>query len=571
MKRKIRPYLLILLSVALCAALFACGNKTEEPAVPVTAEEQKTILFLGDSIGEALAGPTPLTEREAYGYYGIIGNINGFDYYNRAVTGYTSADLMEFVEREDDGINMVRSLIKKADIIHISNLGNDFLNSNHSQLMIDLANDVYDRITPRQQAAKEHFESTFATIRSLNPTATILIQTLYNPAGEDSPLVPTYARNYLAARGIGPEEYHGLMNKLIREINVILTEYAEEHTVTDANGNSIPPFEILDVYSAFEEVYETDRARWERLICEDGVHPLSEGHAIIAELIQEKLVSLGFAAPNALHNYKRDKVSQLNRLYAEIPTLKDTRDAIMQATSFGEVSKAYFDATAGYVPHPVKVTKDGKHFEVDKTFDVTLFSVFGAEYTGMLNKKKAEIVFTSTGEYKLYLPVLDLVTAVLKSKISERGEINLNDEFDFDLAIPYFSNFAPGVDKWDLEAILKTIEEQYGFTIVGLDYEKDCVKAMFERYRTTGVLVVDDPNVLDKTVGLLCTGTYTLRTVTDAAGNEFTAVYVNNDIGRGESFIRYTYTKDEDAGEEKVRATVDVIRIALEGTLKTEE
>ena len=124
MKRKILPYLLILLSVSLCAALFACGNKTEEPAVPVTAEEQKIILFLGDSIGEALAGPTPLTEREAYGYYGIIGNINGFDYYNRAVTGYTSADLMEFVEREDDGINMVQSLIKKADIIHISNLGN---------------------------------------------------------------------------------------------------------------------------------------------------------------------------------------------------------------------------------------------------------------------------------------------------------------------------------------------------------------------------------------------------------------------------------------------------------------
>lgn len=571
MKRKILPYLLILLSVALCAALFACGNKTEEPAVPVTAEEQKTILFLGDSIGEALAGPTPLTEREAYGYYGIIGNINGFDYYNRAVTGYTSADLMEFVEREDDGINMVQSLIKKADIIHISNLGNDFLNSNHSQLMIDLANDVYDRITPRQQAAKEHFESTFATIRRLNPTATILIQTLYNPAGEDSPLVPTYARNYLAARGIGPEEYHGLMNKLIREINVILTEYAEEHTVTDANGNSIPPFEILDVYSAFEEVYETDRARWERLICEDGVHPLSEGHAIIAELIQEKLVSLGFAAPNALHNYKRDKVSQLNRLYAEIPTLKDTRDAIMQATSFEEVSKAYFDATAGYVPHPVKVTKEGRHFEVDKKFEVTSFSAFGKDYVGLLNKKKAEILFTTAGEYKLYLPLENLVTAVLKTQISEQGEINLNDEFDFDLAIPYFSNFAPGVDKWDLEAIFKTIEEQYGFTIVGLDYEKDCVKAMFERYRTTGVLVVDDPDVFDKTVGLLCTGTYTLRTVTDAAGNELTAVYVNNDIGRGESFIRYTYTKDRSTGEEKVRATVDVIRIALEGAIHEKE
>ena len=93
MKRKILPYLLILLSVALCAALFACGNKTEEPAVPVTAEEQKTILFLGDSIGEALAGPTPLTEREAYGYYGIIGNVNGSGvYYDKLFDEYDELD-----------------------------------------------------------------------------------------------------------------------------------------------------------------------------------------------------------------------------------------------------------------------------------------------------------------------------------------------------------------------------------------------------------------------------------------------------------------------------------------------
>lgn len=569
MKKKILPYLLILLSVALCAALFACGGTTEEPVEPTAAEEQKTILFLGDSIGEALAGPTPLTEREAYGYYGIIGNINGFAYYNRAVTGYTSEDLMNFVEREDDGVNMVRSLIKTADIIHISNLGNDFLNSNHSQLMIDLANDVYDRIVTRQQAAKEHFEATFATIRRLNPTARILIQTLYNPAGEDSPLVPTYARNYLAARGIGPDQYHALMNKLIREINVILTEYAEVHTVTDENGNSVPPYEILDVYSAFENVYETDRARWNRLICEDGVHPLSEGHAIMAQLIQEKLASLGLASPNALHNYKRDKVSQLKRLYADIPTLKSTRDAIMRAKSFGEVSEIYFDATANYVPHPVKVTKEGRHFEVDKKFEVTSFSVFGKDYVGLLNKKKAEILFTTAGEYKLYLPLENLVTAVLKTQISEQGEIDLNDEFDFDLAIPYFSNFAPGVDKWDLEAIFKTIEEQYGFKIVGLDYDKPCVQAMFERFRTTGKLVVDDPDIFDKTVGLLCVGTYVLKTVTDADGKEYTAVYVNNDIGRGESFIRYTYAKDEQ--EEKVRATVDVIRIALEGAIHEKE
>lgn len=573
MKRKTCCVLFCVLLLALAAMLFACDKNQPAPDVPAATEEQKTILFLGDSIGEALAGPTPLTEREAYGYYGIIGNINGYDFYNRAVTGYTSEDLMNIVKREDDGINMVKSLIKKADVIHISNLGNDFLNSNHSQLMIDLANDVYDRITPRQQDAKEHFESTFATIRALNPDAVILVQTLYNPAGENSPLIPAYARNYLRTKGIGPEQYHALMGKLLREINLILTEYLEEHTVTDENGNSVAPFELLDVYTAFEDVYESDRVRWDRLICEDGVHPLCEGHAIIADLIQQKLTSLGLAAPNALHNYKKDKVSQLKRLYADIPTLNEVRDSIMKARTFGDVSKAYFDGTVGYVPKalPVTTPKEGKTFDTQKTFEISLVDVFGTDYSGALDAGKSYITFASDGTYRLYAQLNEITTGLLKLYIHNEGSVNANDEFDFDLAIPYFSNFAPGVAKYDLQAVLETIERNYGFKIVGLDHDNPKVQAMFEHYSQTGQLVINDPDVFGDTVALLSTGVYTLNTVADADGKEFTAIYVNNQIGRGESFVRYTYSKDEDSGTEKVRATVDVIRLAVEGTLREDE
>ena len=569
MKKRVLFALFVLLLVALVATLFACGGKEPEPETPASAEEQKTILFLGDSIGEAIAGATPLTERELYGYYGIIGNANGYAFYNRAVTGHTTEDLMNLVRREDDGINMVKSLIKKADIIHISIVGNDFLNSSHGQMFVDMSNDVYDSVISRQTVAKANLEATFDTIRSLNPNAVIITQTLYNPVGLENPLVTSYARRKLAEKGIGPEGYHAVMDKLIHEINKILTEYKAEHTVTDENGNEVAPFELLDVYSVFEDIYENDNARWQRLFCEDGIHPLPEGQALIAELIQEKLVSLGLAAPNALHNYKRDKVIQLNRLYADIPEKESVRNAVMQATTFGAVTKAYFDGTASYVPHPTKAERTGRTFDVKKEFKLTYFEAFGTQYTGLFDKKKAKIVFDTNGEYTLYLPLLELSTAAVKYYIEENGGINFNDRFDFDLAIPYFSNFAPGVDKWDLQAILQTVEDLYGIQIIGLDYEKESVRAMFERYRTTGELVVDDSSVFGKVIGLKFTGTYVLETVTDADGKEYTAIYVNDQTGRGESFVRYTYTKEEDV--EKVRGTVDVVRIAVEGTFEEDD
>lgn len=570
MKRKICYVLFLVLLVALVATLFACRPTPEQPAAPTVAEEQKTILFLGDSIGEAIAGATPLTEREGYGYYGIIGNINNYAFYNRAVTGHTTEDLKNLVNREDDGINMVKSLIKTADIIHISIVGNDFLNSSHGQMIVDMSNDVYDSVISRQITAKANLEATFDRIRELNPNAVIITQTLYNPVGLDNPLITYYARRKLAEKGVGAEGYHAVMDKLIREINKILTEYMEEHTVTDQNGNTVAPFELLDVYSTFEDIYQNDNERWQRLFCEDGIHPLPEGQALIAEMIQEKLVSLGLAAPNALHNYKKDKVSQLKRLFPQHTAPEEVRNAIMRAADFGSVTKAYFDGTASYVPQPLPVTtsKEGATFAVTKTFEISYFELFGSEYTGTIDTEKAEIVFYANGEYHLYAPLSKIVLELLKYKIRQEGSINANYEYDFDLAIPYFSNFAPGVDKYDLENVLKAIEEYHGFKIVGLDYDNPALQAVFDNYAATGQLVIDSPSIFGKTVGLLSTGVYTLNTVTDADGKAYTAIYVNNQSGRGESFVRYTYTND---GEEKVRATVDVIRLALEGTLREDD
>ena len=559
MKRRLFPIPILLLTAIIATMLFACTKGTEatEKDVPVPAVAEKAptkVLFLGDSIGEGLAGPTPLTERENYAYYGIIGNINGYSYYNRAVTAYTTSDLLALVKQEDDGVNMIRSLITTADVIHISIVGNDFLISNHAQMMIDLADDNYARIIPRQTKAKANLEEIFTYIRSLNPNAVIITQTLYNPADENSPLVPASARSRLAAKGIGPEGYHDLVAKMVHEINKVLVEYRDEHATTSESGETVYPYELLDVYGAAEKLYTQDRTRWQSLFYDDGYHPSVEGHALIAALLQEKLRSLGLAAPNALHNYKPDKVSQLNRLYADLENKKEVRDAIMRAATFTEVSNAFFDGTRNIVPrYTEQPKKDGAHFDETKTFDLNYLSVYDFELTGLIDTENAKITFRANGKYELY---------VTKSMI-KKNPINADDYFPFSIATLYFREIAPTVEKDDLEGLLRAITELYGLEIVGLDYDNPAVQAIFERYRTTGELIIDDATAFGDTLGLRSTGTYTLEKVTAADGSVYTAIYVNNLAGRAESYMRFTYRNEE--VKESVRMTIEVAKLEIEG------
>ena len=87
MKKKFL-FVVTLLFVCVFACCLASCEK-EQASEP----EKKLVLFLGDSIAEAFAGPSPLIERENYGYYGILGTINGYEYYNRAVSGYQTKHL----------------------------------------------------------------------------------------------------------------------------------------------------------------------------------------------------------------------------------------------------------------------------------------------------------------------------------------------------------------------------------------------------------------------------------------------------------------------------------------------
>ena len=112
MKRKFIGFLLIVALVATMAfSLVACN--------PNAVDDRYTIVYLGDSIAEALIGPSPLSERDNYGYYAIVGKTNGFKYYNHSVsghktsTGIVSGDgLWEMINKDDQNTKHFKNVTK---------------------------------------------------------------------------------------------------------------------------------------------------------------------------------------------------------------------------------------------------------------------------------------------------------------------------------------------------------------------------------------------------------------------------------------------------------------------------
>ena len=291
--------LIVLIALLVCGALCGCVKKPVRKEHVVT-DEQKTVLFLGDSIAEAMAGPSPLTERETYGYYGVLGNINGFKFYNRAVSGDQTKDLYTFIQREDDGVNMVKSLVSTSDVIHISIGGNDLLGHDIGNMIIQAGNDNFETVDEYLNTAYYNLDRIITKIREMNPDAIIILQTQYNPVGKDSPLVSTYAKMRLNSMAYTQNDYHRLAGEIIGRLNDMYRRYLEENE----NKFEYEPYYLVDVASAFEEIYKASPTRWARLFCPDGIHPANEGHALIVEANQKLLVELGLAAPDALAKYK---------------------------------------------------------------------------------------------------------------------------------------------------------------------------------------------------------------------------------------------------------------------------
>lgn len=381
-----------ILVITLCICILACSlalltacKKDNQPE-----EGQKMILFLGDSIAEGVAGPSPIENRADYSYYAILGEINGYEYHNRAVSGHQTGQLLDYISRESEDAYLTNTLISRADIISISITGNDLLWNNFPAMMYELeakkilgedyAEDervqdcyIYHRystytddqgntaaLAPGNGIAQlnrclatayDNICAVVERIRSLNPNVVILIQNVYNMMDDDSELLPhelaealrqlDSAYDYSTEGGV--EKFRQAAGEMLDLLSGIIEKYDREHP---------GQIQVVNVKKAFGDIYDADHARGTRLVYVDGLHPSNEGHAVIAATIQAKLVELGLAKADTLQAYKTLCAKRLSKLYTQVYgfDVLGTKAAMEQATTMDGVTKAYFDATQGVVP-----------------------------------------------------------------------------------------------------------------------------------------------------------------------------------------------------------------------------
>lgn len=229
----------VILSVVMLLCAFNFGAFAQE--------EKLSYLVLGDSIGY---GSGLRNSKEAC-YGKIVADTNGYDYANDAIPGHTTQNLLSRLEEKE-----VASHVKQADIISISIGGNNFLLGNMAGLLFDVmvkGDDSAARATVDN--FYKDFDKIIKKIKSLNPDAVILMQTLYNPQ-----------------TGYIGEAYQVSIDIL----NEAILRYAQE------NEGAI---ETVDVASILKDSGKDFAA--------DGIHPSVQGNEKIAAAVLEKLVELG--------------------------------------------------------------------------------------------------------------------------------------------------------------------------------------------------------------------------------------------------------------------------------------
>ena len=215
-------------------------------AVPVFADEPLNYVVIGDSI--ARGAGIYNSDEACFGR--IVADTNGYDYKNFGVDGLTSWQLLDKIKTPE-----VSAALADADIISISIGGNDYLQQNLPKIAVQMAfgndkivNDIKDNFT-------EHFADIIAFIRSVNPDAVIIAQTLYNP------------RIDLL------KDFYG---EATVRVNEVITDYAAAHP---------GEIELIDTVPALEGHPEC--------IAFDTIHPSAVGNEELAKLVLSKLYELG--------------------------------------------------------------------------------------------------------------------------------------------------------------------------------------------------------------------------------------------------------------------------------------
>ena len=518
----------------------------------IVGEQEPEIVFSvwGDSIAEAVLGASPIGERDGFGYYGLVGRIANFEFHNRSVSGHKTGQFYDYISRPDDGARMNNTLLKTSDIIAISILGNDLLQNDVSQMTIDYANGITTDLDENIATAREDFYTAFDYIRSVNPSAKIIVQTVYNPMFVGSHILTQGALDTLHAQGLSDAEIRATGTQMLAELNGVVYDYLQD------NPGSIT---ILEVNKAFDEIYEKDHHRGAELFYNDGVHPSNEGHAVIAGLYLEKMVEWGLVTDKkVLKGYKDISIDQLNRLYESEDATSAIRK-IKKAESFDEITDTFFRfAENKTAVLDKKATENNPYvaFEETKRFYIDTANVFDMPIGLILKARESYIEFYDDGTMRFQVVLgegsSELVDGLLKD--TDLSSVDISPIVD-----KYAVELFPGFTTDKVLYSLGLLEDNLGLSFMGFDVEHEGIKALINSLEKDGKL----PSTLSipEGLGIQFEGRYTIREVVNPlTGEEMTQIHMGAPYEYGDGYVIMTNRINED-GKEEVYFNIDFINI----------
>lgn len=570
MRRKFIAAVLVIVMLACCVAVLAACNDDK-------AVEKTEIVYLGDSIAEGILGASPLGLRHEYAYANVLGRRNDLTYYNHSVSGHLTKDLRAILENEDLDYDMARGLllhVSEADIIHVSILGNDLLQSmNMNDVVLEAAQDKYDIINGIAATASANIAVIVDRLKELNPDALIIFQNVYNPLSEKSTLVNEPTRATLSA-GYGIEEgdLRELGSGILDRLNGVLDNYLKDHP--DA-------FVIADARSEFDRIFEEDYERGKGLIYPDYIHPSNEGHAVLADLTQGILEERGLVdGKKATAEYKTMRKNVLTNYFAESGAdIAAATAAIDAAADCAAVTKAFFAATKGFTPayneidssyaqQSVRTVDRDMDFEVrwgDSSIwegaDIDVISLA----SGYADKDKTGVILRTDGTMQIKLVVdASKLNGLLNNIGGGSALAGLLAGIGLDMSsfvTSYLEPIMPGFS-FDEDKILGSLQNAYDSLGVRFVSDGDTDAFVKDLARLLSEGVADDDFAIPDGFGIVVESKYTLREVTYPDGTTYTGVYLIPSDPDTQPYLVLSLYKDE-GGWQWLNCMVDFIKLDL--------
>lgn len=261
MEKLSKSMIAIFCVISLMFSVFTVILADDTAAVTAMAEASKktTLVAIGDSIAFGA-----MLEDKNDSYPSLMAEKLGLEEVNISVNGYDSEDVLKLLETEE-----AIAAVKDTDLISLSVGGNNILKlmiknamglTDFSSLIKLISPEFVTNLNSGIAKFETEFPQIIDSIKEINPDATIIVQTVYNP--------------YKFVSTGTLLDFSSISDSLIVKLNNVIISYFNENP--DA-------FILSDVYTAFEEKAEATYLNADFSTMNIDPHPSKEGHILIAE------------------------------------------------------------------------------------------------------------------------------------------------------------------------------------------------------------------------------------------------------------------------------------------------